>query len=192
VAQQESLGKEQQLAALDHSPNLQVELAMIQTKALQLAKDTLPISNKNPMLGEHQPPPAASEVRAYSNMIGLMNNPSLIFNKIQNGTITRKDVDSMNAVLPAIMKQITEQSAKSAQNSIQNGQALKYQERLRMGIITGTPWDPSDSPKNIKYCQNIWGAIAAAPPTGGRPRGRSSGSKISERRESASERIGNI
>jgi hypothetical protein len=195
IAQQTSLGQEDKLAALAHSPNLQAELATTQTKALQLAKDTLPNTKiNNPMLGDAQPPPSLSEARDYSNMISLMNNPSKIFGKIQNGTVTRKDIDTMNTVLPAVMQQITAQATKATQASIQHGQALRYQERLRMGIVTGTPWDPSDTPQNTQTIQNIWGSISAPkPPSAGRGRRGSGrvpgGTTMSDRARTESEKI---
>jgi len=182
------------LAHLDGSPGLQSEVAMSQARGLKFALDNIPTAQQppNPSLGEEQPPPPKSQAQEYADMLHMLDKPSTVLDKFKSGTLTRKQVGVLGEVLPEALKELQKHTLTALSNQIEQGKTPKYQMRLRMGILTGVPVDPSDTPQFVSTIQSIYQQIPMekAPPKGrAAPRGRSS---LSSRRATTTERLEEI
>jgi hypothetical protein len=184
---------EQKLALLDGQPGLQAQVALAQTSAQKVATDLLPSADQpvNPVLGEHQPPPPESRAQEYADVVKLLNEPKTVLDKFADGTLTRAQVAALNQALPLAMQQLQMHALEGISKLVEKGKTPDYQTRLKLGLLTGKPVDPSDT---LQFTSTIQGMYAQnpkmeAPPkvTGSRRASRQA--KMADRRESSTDRF---
>jgi hypothetical protein len=180
------------LAQMHEQPGLQQQVALVHASAAQVAADLLPRAQQpiNPMLGDNQPPPPESQAREYAEIISMLDKPSTVLERFANGTLTRKHMDVLRRVLPDIIPDLQKHTLTALAQQIDMGKTPSYQTRMRMGILTGMPIDPSDTPEFTQTVQGMYAQNPKAEATPKAPRQpHSRQSKVGNRRENIIERI---
>jgi len=186
---------EQRLALLDGQPGLQAQVALAQTSAQKVATDLLPRADQpvNPVLGEHQPPPPESRAQEYAEVVKLLNEPHTVLTKFAEGTLTRQEVTALTQAIPLAMQQLQMHALTALSSAVEKGKTPDYQMRLRLGLLTGKPVDPSDTPQFTQTIQGMYSQNpkAEAPPkaTGSRRHKSPNQTKSSDRRDSTIDRF---
>jgi hypothetical protein len=182
------------LSGLDSNPGMQQEAALTQAKGLQLIADLAPHADQplNPALGINQAPPPESMAREYANIVHLLDQPSTMLQKFKDGTLTRRQAGIVTTMLPSISADLQKAALTAMSNQIDRGKTPSYQMRLRMGVLTGVPVDPSDTPQFTATVQTIYQQMPMAPqPQAGGGKARRQ-SKLASRRDSVLERMDQI
>lgn len=184
---------EQRLAVLDGQPGLQQEVIMSQAAAVKTVLDMMPRADQpyNPVLGEHQAPPPNSRAQQFAETVKLLGDPAALLGKLDKGTLTRQQVAVLNQVLPSPMQELKKHTLIALIDSVEKGKTPNYQTRLKLGILTGLPIDPSDTPQSTVAIQRMYSEtpMAAAPPKAPRRSGGSANTKLASRRESSTDRF---
>lgn len=146
------------------SINLASMVAAKNTQALQYLNSQIPKNPNPPKPFQKDFWQATAQQKAdFLTKVSLVNNPMLVWNRYQAGTMGKLDREVLSAVYPRIYQKICDQIMIASYQ-----QQLPYDRRLQLSAFTGTPLDTSIA--NVGAIQQ---AITVKPPSSGQPQGGS-------------------
>lgn len=130
------------------------KLAALAYLQSQVPKDPLPA---RAFQREPEWKPTAAQREEFLRKVELVNNPSVVWEHYQKGTLSKGDRDTLKAVYPKIYSSMVERILLAAHDPRLPG--LSHQKRVALSMFTGVPLD--QSLKNLSAIQAaISGPIA--------------------------------
>lgn len=118
--------------------------------AMQFLASKMPKSKNAPGLIPRPYMPSTQERAKFMRYAEIVENPRKAFEHLQNGTLTKENVEALKAVYPEMYKTM---AGKAAEYLSKYGTQLPYNKKLQVGILLGIPVDSSMNPKFIKNMQ---------------------------------------
>jgi hypothetical protein len=150
--------------ALATDPVAQQVATVLQLKAFQaigVLNDALPKppAPPAPFTGDQQPwQPTAQQLQQYFATKAVLNQPLVVFHKLQDGTLTKAHTDAMQKFYPTLFKQL--QKAVIQTSAKPNAPVLPYPARVKLSSVLGVPLDPSVAPQRIAQYQSSFNTDA--------------------------------
>jgi hypothetical protein len=142
-------------------------LAAVTQKALTsraFLESKIPVTDRHPV-GDLQPqlrkksPVSESEQRRFLAFKKAVDDPASIIESVANQTLTTEQAEVLKEVYPALHQKITE---KVMEGLAAATEPMSFQSKMRLGILLGSPTDPTLDPSFINSMQAS--LQTAAPP----------------------------
>lgn len=93
--------------------------------------------------------PTAIERSDYTRALNLAEQPLGIVQHIKDGTIVPKDITTMNAVHPELMKSLQDKAMNALVTAKSKGNRISYEMQMGLSLFLGQPLESSTMPQNI-------------------------------------------
>ncbi len=99
--------------------------------------------------------PTAVEKHKYNSALDMAQQPLLIMDKIQKGTLTPQDMQTVQTIYPNLYKNLQQKVMGQVMEMKRKGQTLPYAQRLQVSNFLGTPLDSTLTPQGILNLQMV-------------------------------------
>lgn len=106
----------------------------------------------NPLDGDVIPSSTANS--AYTQALVIAQQPLVILNKIQNGTIKPSDIQHLSSLYPELYKGLQQKLYNQMITSISKGNTVPYKTRIGLSMFLATPLDSTMNPSSIVSAQS--------------------------------------
>lgn len=135
-------------------PDHQTALAATSTRALQYLQSIKPQPHVLGVL-DKPVPPLPMEVARYNRALDIAQQPAVVLEHIKNGTLQISDVKDLNAMYPALYKQMSQGLSKEIMKNKSNEEPIPYKSRIGISLFLGQPLDATMNPSAIMASQPI-------------------------------------
>lgn len=97
--------------------------------------------------------PSDYEVQQFMNKVAVVEDPFVVVDALEDGTLTRSHMDALKAVYPGMHAYIVD---KVQSEAISNPVELPYDKRIKLSLIMGAPIDPSMAQDKVQYYQSAF------------------------------------
>jgi inhibitor of KinA sporulation pathway (predicted exonuclease) len=146
------------------APSVAQEFAKKQIEVLDYLKTVLPKIDKqyNLFEGKKSHEITDQDLHRFEKSLRILANPFSIIQSIQTNTITKDEIQALQAIYPNIYESFKNRIIQVASEKKPN---LSFQDRMRLSILLGVPLDPSVGASG-RY-QASFGSATQSPPPGG-------------------------
>lgn len=135
-----------------YMPHQQASLAMSATKAIQYLQSIKPQPHKIGPLDKEVPPQPA-EIARYNRALSIANNPSIVLERVKDGTLQVSDIRDLGSMYPALYKQMSQKLINEMTSASADDETIPYKTRIGTSLFLGAPVDASMSPQAIMAAQ---------------------------------------
>ena len=107
-------------------------------------------------------PPSKAEIARYNRALDIAQNPNLVFEKLQRGTLQPSDIQDLHAMYPAYYPQMAQALQKAMVELKNEEEPLPYKVRMGISMLLGSPLDSTMQPQSIQSAQSVF--IQQQPP----------------------------
>lgn len=121
------------------------------------------------------PIPSSSEKAAFTNAANIALKPTIVLNKVKDGTVTVNDIKSLMAMAPDAYKSMARDLTNELTNHIKKGDAVPYRTKMGISLFLGQPMDSTMMPEAIISAQPAENNQSQSPQQGaksGKPMGK--------------------
>lgn len=97
--------------------------------------------------------PSKAETAAYHRQLTIAEQPLVILEHIQNGTVIPQDVHTMQVVYPGLYRQLSNKIHEAVIETASEGKNIPYEQRMGMSMFLATPLDSTMTPMGIQSHQ---------------------------------------
>jgi hypothetical protein len=97
--------------------------------------------------------PSTQELSKFERILRTVENPTSVLDDLQNGTLTREQVDAIREVYPNLYSRIRTQVLEQVKK---DGDKLTYSKRIQLGMLLDIQTDPSLRPSSILALQHTY------------------------------------
>lgn len=142
----------------DHNSALNTTAA----KAMQYASSLRP--DKNPAAPLDSPPkPNAAQKATYTNALMIAQQPLVVLDKIQKGTITPDDLKALVSIYPDLYSRLKDKVTQNMVDHMSKGGTIPYKTRIGLSMFLGQPLDSTMTPQALQSIQGRYLGSAQAP-----------------------------
>ncbi len=116
--------------------------------------------------------PPDYQVTAFAQKLQVLENPFMVLDALENGTLTKNHIQSLKSVFPSIFSEIQSRIMQIATSGVEL--SMDYDKRLKLSLLLEVPLDDSVTKRNINYFQSSFTQQAQE-----NAHGSSSGSSVS-------------
>ena len=102
------------------------------------------------VLQQEIPLPSNVEMSKFENYVAVIDNPAVVLEQLDAGTITRESVEAVKAVYPELYQKIRQETMIRIQ---EDPTGLSYSKKIQLGILLDIPADASLLPQNVLALQ---------------------------------------
>ena len=135
-------------------PNHQVALTESTARAVQYLQSIKPRPFQASPL-DKPIEPSKDQMARYNRAMDIANQPAIVLQHIKNGTLQANDLKDMNAMYPALMKQMQDRLTQHMGSSITQEQNIPYKTKMGMSLFLGQPMDSTMEPMSIQAAQPV-------------------------------------
>lgn len=133
-------------------PNHQTALTQASTQAQTYLQALKPQpKSPNPLDKAIQPTPQ-QEAR-YNRALEIAQQPSIVLQKVKDGTLQASDIKDINGMYPALYKQMTQKLSNEMTSANSREEVIPYKTRVGISLFLGQPMDSSMTPNAIMAAQ---------------------------------------
>lgn len=139
-----------------HAPNTASAIVNRTVRAAQYLQSQAPTASIDPEALQpnlQMPTPDPTALASWFRKVQIVENPSSIFEELENGTLTRDHVNTLKAVDPGLYSDIQSQIYDQLVNA---KTIVPYDKRMQLGILLDLPTDKSLRPASIAAAQAIY------------------------------------
>lgn len=153
-------------AALSHNPILQSAYQMASLNAINYLQSVMP-KNPNPvkLFSTYKWQPTQAQLNQFKSRLDIVHNPYIVLDKLNDGTITGSDVDTLQHVYPSIYTNITNSILKHGTDP--KYENLSFAAKNKLSTLTGVAIDSSWDPVSINALQANFTKQSANSPDSG-------------------------
>lgn len=100
-----------------------------------------------------QTKPNAVDQAKYNNALNIAQQPLIVLHKIQKGTITPQDVQTLQNVYPKLYERMSTKLTNEIAETVNKGETVPYKTRLGLSMFLGMPLDGTMSSTAIMGAQ---------------------------------------
>lgn len=108
-------------------------------------------------------PPSSQEKYNYNAALSVAQRPTLVLDKIRNGTLTPLYIKHLNAMYPQLYQQMQSRLHEQIISQTAKGQSIPYSTRLQLAMFLGQPLDSTMTPAAISTVQSQGAAKGQQP-----------------------------
>lgn len=149
-------------------PQHQTALAATSQNAINYLVASKPLPTQAGPL-DFKVPPSASQEAAYERTLGIAEQPLVILQHLQNGTLHPKDMKDVQTLYPSLVPLIKQKVNNSLINHMSKEHQVPFKMRGGLSFLMGQPMDSSFTPQGIQSIQATF--IPANPPPQGQQGG---------------------
>lgn len=97
--------------------------------------------------------PSDYDLAKFEAKVAVVENPFIVLDELENGTLTKSHVDALKAVYPEMANLIVSRIMKTAMNG---SVELPYADRLKLGLLIGENLDDTTTASGIQYYQETY------------------------------------
>lgn len=133
-------------------PDHQVQMTQTMAQAAQYLEKLKPQSHRSAPLDRMVQPTPEQQSR-YNRALDIANQPAVVLQSVKDGTLTTTDLQDLQAMYPAVYKQLTTMLTQGVLSSQHNEEPLPYKTRMGLSLFLGQPLDATMTPQNIMAAQ---------------------------------------
>jgi hypothetical protein len=111
--------------------------------------------------------PSKSEQATYNRALGIAQQPLVTLKYIQDGTLTRQDMQALQTIYPSLHAQLVNQVTQQMVNTLARGKSIPYSTRKSLSTFIGQPLDSTLTPQSIQAAQPVSEQPQQQPQQGG-------------------------
>lgn len=137
------------------APNIGGALSQKMVQALSYLNGQMPKppKPKNAFAPKELWRPSDYDLSKYEKKVKVIQDPFIVLDELENGTLTRSHMEALQAVYPGLHRMISERIGQAATSQ---ETPMGYSERMKLSLILGEPLDDSTSPQSIAYYQSTF------------------------------------
>lgn len=138
------------------APEIAQSFIMASQELLQYLYDALPKPPRpsSPFERPMKWKPPDYQVFAFAQKLQVLENPFMVLDALQDGSLTKNHVQTLAAIFPHIYQEIRGKFAEVATSGVTI--PLDYNQRVKLSLLLNMPLDASLTPENIKYLQSTF------------------------------------
>ena len=133
-------------------PNHQVSLSQTVTAATTYLATIKPQSYRSGPLDKRIDPTPEQTAR-YNRALDIANQPAIVLQHVKDGTVQVTDLQDLQAMYPAVYKQMKEMLTNTAVARQSDEEPIPYKTRMGLSLFLGQAMDATMSPQNIMAAQ---------------------------------------
>lgn len=98
-------------------------------------------------------PPDATAMAAYNRALDLANKPLLVIESIKNGTLTSRDVATIQSIYPSLYNKLQQKLTNEMITHVSKGDTVPYTQRMQLSMFLGQAMDSTMTPESIRAAQ---------------------------------------
>jgi hypothetical protein len=151
----------QQLLSADNNENLGHYLPDHASSASQTAGTAAQYLNslrpnqdpKNPL--DAKPVLSATTKAQYDNALNVAQQPMIVLDKIQKGTLNVQDIKTLSTIYPALYTGMRQKLLNEVMDATEKGKTIPYKTRTALSLFMGQPLDSTMTPASIQSIQSV-------------------------------------
>lgn len=144
-------------------PAQQAALTASQVRAIQYLQSIKPQPFQASPLDKPIEPSEAEQAR-YDRALDIANQPNIVLHHIKEGTLQMNDMKDINAMYPALTKQMQQKLSNQMINTHSDEEPISYHTKMGISLFLGQPVDSTMTPNGIMSAQPIPQAPQNNPP----------------------------
>lgn len=140
------------------APKTAGELSRVAVSAMNFLSSKAPKSSASPgFLDAYKPikMPSSIDMSKFERYLSAISKPASVMKNIQDGTVTRDEMDAFKTVYPSMFHELQNQLVQKLPEMAQN---MPYNRRIQLGMLFGVAADQSMQPGNIMGLQGNFGS----------------------------------
>lgn len=135
-------------------PQHQVALTQTSAQAVKYLSSIKPQPYKpGPLDREIQP--SRLEMNRYNRALDIAQQPAVVLQHVKDGTLQATDIADLNAMYPALYKQMSQQLSNEITTLSSKDEPIPYKTRVGISLLLGQPMDTSMTPSSIIAAQPV-------------------------------------
>ena len=147
-----------------YMPDHSVSMGATMGRAVQYLNTLRPDTAKTTPLGGDRVPTDIEKAN-YDRALETVEQPLSIFKRIRNGSLLPSDITAVKTVYPDIFPRLQQKLTEAMIHHVDSGKLVPYKTALTLGMLLGTPLEPSTLPQNMLANQPL-AQGAPQPPQG--------------------------
>lgn len=149
------------------APNIGGALGVKLQNATKYLYDNMPkpLKQKSPFASRIKWRPSDYELSKFEAKVSVVEDPFVVLDELEAGTLTRSHVEALEAVYPQIA---TYMKDKIVDEVFTKPTDIPYTQRLKLSLLLGEDLDPTVSGKELTYYQTTFAEIDAMTQQGGK------------------------
>lgn len=132
----------------DHAASI----AMVSGSAIAYLNNLRPNTDPRAPLDAKNKPNFVQEQK-FKNALNIAQQPLILLEKIQKGTITVNDIGAVKNIYPSLYNRMAEKLTSEVIEAKNKGKTIPYQTRIGMSMFLGQPLDSTMTPMGIMSAQ---------------------------------------
>lgn len=136
------------------APNIAAAYSQKLNQAIDYVQQVMP-KQLQPATPFYKPKfkPSAAEIASFERKIEVLNNPFVVFNALEQGTLTKDHVESLAANYPLLYQAMR---GRMLDHLTENPKDFSYSQRLNLSLLMGFDFDQTATPQSILSYQTAW------------------------------------
>ena len=148
-------------------PKASASFAGIQSNALAyLAKQAPQGRPLSPLMPTLRGEPSKPEIQAYNAKLEVYEDPTIVFDEMAKGTLSRDHVEALKALYPQIYQEMQTKTMEQLAELGAKDKLPPFERRLQLGLLFGIPADATQDPTFVKTQQSMYAASGNGPDQG--------------------------
>lgn len=98
-------------------------------------------------------PPSSTEKAAYKEALIIAQEPTIVFEKIKEGTITKEDITHLTSMYPGLYSSMSKKLVQQMVDADAKGELIPYKTRIGLSMFLAQPMDATFQPQAIMNAQ---------------------------------------
>jgi len=138
------------------APSIASGFASTAQRTLQYLQAVIPKPPKpsSPFMRRVKWSPPDYELFGFAQKLEVLENPFVVLDHLENGTLTRNHIEALKNVFPEILKEIQNKVSELAMSGTEL--SMNYDKRIKLSLLLGVDFDSSLEPANVNYLQSTF------------------------------------
>jgi hypothetical protein len=136
-------------------PNHGMALTETTTNVANYLNSQRPMNVKQSMLDKEMPPTPEKQ-NAYYRTLEIAQQPMVVLQRVQNGTLQLKDAIDLNRMYPDLHSFMGKELMNAMIEHTAQGNEIPFQTKKALSILMGQPLDSTLTPQSIQLAQSVY------------------------------------
>lgn len=146
----------------DTAPDTTQGLQQAMIRGVQFLSTKLPSPQEVSPFDKDEYEPSQSQLQDFNRYYSVVEDPTIIFDHLKDGTIGKEDIETLSTVYPSLYGEMKQAVLNEAINTMAKKEKIPYQTKLAVSMFLGEPIDKSFSSQAIQANQQAFMAANQA------------------------------
>lgn len=138
-----------------YAPEHATAIGMTSARVVNYLNQKRPTPKKNGPL-DKEIPPSRADMNNYYRTLNLAENPTVILQRIKNGTVHSRDVVDLKNLYPELYDSFLIKLSNELASAQTKGKQIPFRIKKGLSIYAGSPLDSTMSPQSIQSAQAVF------------------------------------